>query len=116
LSGRIASGASLKTFFIGQCLIRFPNIHRSWLHTEVHRDLHVDELTIFDRPASADPPTPAQLAVIRQEVDVLLADAPPRTRTMLALILARHTQADVVGLLGLTETPYRKLWLTTAST
>jgi hypothetical protein len=25
-------GASLKTFFVGQCLIRFANVYRRWLH------------------------------------------------------------------------------------
>lgn len=28
-------GATIKTYFIGQCLIRFPNIYRSWL-AELH--------------------------------------------------------------------------------
>ncbi|SBT40347.1 RNA polymerase sigma factor [Micromonospora narathiwatensis] len=102
-------GASLKTFFIGQCLIRFPNIYRAWLNNEVHHDVLVDELTLFDRPASGGPPAdPAQLAVLRQEVDVLLTGAPPRTRTMLTLILAGYTQADVASLLGLTENAVQK--------
>ena len=104
-----ARGASLKTFFIGQCLIRFPNIYRAWLKDEIHTDLLVDELTVFDRPASSGSPTdPALLAVLRQEVDVLLADASPRVRTMLTLLLAGYTQADVANLLGLTENAVQK--------
>jgi hypothetical protein len=85
-----ARGASLKTFFIGQCLIRFPNIYRAWLKTEVHHDLLVDELAIFDRPPSGGPPTdPAQLAVIRQELDrrrpATLADVERRQDGALAM-------------------------------
>lgn len=97
-------GASIKTFFIGQCLFRFPNIYRSWLKAEVYTDHLVDDLTILDRPVSGGPPTdPADLAVIRQEVDILLADAPNRTKTMLVLLAAGWTQADIAALLGLTE-------------
>jgi hypothetical protein len=40
-----ARGASIKTFFIGQCLIRFPNIYRSWLINEVRGD----EILLGDR-------------------------------------------------------------------
>lgn len=99
-----ARGASIKTFFIGQCLIRFPNIYRTWLRKEVSRDLLVDDLAIIDRPASGGPPTdPVELAVIRQEIDTRLADAPPRTRTMLVLLAAGWTQQDIGALLGLTE-------------
>lgn len=105
-----ARGASLKTFFIGQCLFRFPNIYRAWLRTEVHhQELLVDELTVFDRPGlGSGPVDPAQFVALRQEVDVLLADAPPRTRTMMALIWAGYTQADVAALLDLTENAVQK--------
>jgi DNA-directed RNA polymerase specialized sigma24 family protein len=104
-----ARGASLKTFFIGQCLIRFPNIYRAWLKTELHHDLLIDELAIFDRPARGGPPTdPAQLAVIRQELDTLIGDAPRGTRPMLELLLAGHTRAEVAAQLGVTENAVQK--------
>jgi hypothetical protein len=43
LVGRWVSsgGATLKTYFIGQCLIRFPNVYRRWLR-EVPREPAVD--------------------------------------------------------------------------
>jgi hypothetical protein len=44
-------GASIKSYFIGQCLIRFPNIYRAWLRTEASTNVMlVDELAILDRP------------------------------------------------------------------
>jgi DNA-directed RNA polymerase specialized sigma24 family protein len=105
-------GASLKTFFIGQCLIRFPNVYRFWLNTEIYpaRDERpVDEFTVFDRPISGGPAAdPADLAVIRQEVDIVLAEAPEATKTMLILLAAGYTQADVAAMLNLSENAVQK--------
>ncbi len=39
-----AKGASLTTYFVGQCILRFPNVYRSWLaHLEEYR-LHGEEV------------------------------------------------------------------------
>jgi DNA-directed RNA polymerase specialized sigma24 family protein len=105
-----ARGASLKTFFIGQCLIRFVTVYRFWLRTEVHlQERLVEELMVFDRPASGGPGVdPADLAVIQQEIDIVLADAPARTKTMLVLLAAGYTQADVATMLNLSENAVQK--------
>jgi DNA-directed RNA polymerase specialized sigma24 family protein len=107
-----ARGASLKTFFIGQCLIRFVTVYRLWLHTEVYPNLQerlVDDLAVFDRPASGGPGAdPADLAVIQQEIDIVLADAPARTKTMLVLLAAGYTQADVANMLNLSQNAVQK--------
>jgi DNA-directed RNA polymerase specialized sigma24 family protein len=45
-------GASLRTFFIGQCLIRFPNIYRAWLGSEIRRPQDLTDhatLDLFNR-------------------------------------------------------------------
>jgi hypothetical protein len=39
-----AKGASLTTFFIGQCILRFPNIYRNWLAQVPDYDLGQDGL------------------------------------------------------------------------
>lgn len=39
-------GASLRTFFIGQCLIRFPNIYRRWLTEQRARTKDRDALSV----------------------------------------------------------------------
>lgn len=110
-----ARGASIKTFFIGQCLFRFPNVYRAWLTNEAYparrEDLvgPLDELTIFDRPTSGGPAAdPAAIAVIRQEVEILLGNAPERIKTMLALIAVGWTQADVANMLNLSENAVQK--------
>jgi RNA polymerase sigma factor (sigma-70 family) len=97
-------GASIKSYFIGQCLIRFPNIYRSWLRTEASIGaVLVDELTILDRPASDGRVTdPADLAVIRQEIDTRLAILPERTRTIMVLTAAGWSQQEIAAQLGTT--------------
>lgn len=43
-------GASLRTYFIGQCLIRFANIYRRWWGGEVRNRAHLtdgDSLDLF---------------------------------------------------------------------
>jgi DNA-directed RNA polymerase specialized sigma24 family protein len=111
-----ARGASLKTFFIGQCLFRFPNVYRAWRNTETDLARHErlsydprDELAVFDRPAHGGlAPDPADLAAMRQEVDILMGDAPERVKTMLALIAVGWTQADVGNMLNLSENTVQK--------
>jgi DNA-directed RNA polymerase specialized sigma24 family protein len=105
-----ARGASLKTFFIGQCLIRFVTVYRFWLRTEVYpQERFVDDLTVFDRPASGRPGAdPADLAIIQQEIDTVLADAPARTKTLLVLLAAGYTQTDVANMLNLSENAVQK--------
>jgi hypothetical protein len=41
-------GATLRTYFIGQCLIRFPNIYRRWLAGENrNRNLVTDDADLL---------------------------------------------------------------------
>ena len=41
-----ARGASLRTFFIGQCLYQFPNVYKTWLHNE--QELHALQQVVAD--------------------------------------------------------------------
>lgn len=97
-------GASIKSYFIGQCLIRFPNIYRFWLRTETSTNVVlVDELAILDRPAGEGTVTdPADLAVIRQQIDTRLANLPERTRTIMVLTAAGWSQQEIADRLGTT--------------
>jgi RNA polymerase sigma factor (sigma-70 family) len=97
-------GASIKSYFIGQCLIRFPNIYRAWLRTEASTNVMlVDDLAIVDRPAGEGAITdPADLAVIRQEIDTRLANLPERTRSIMVLTAAGWSQQEIAVRLGTT--------------
>jgi RNA polymerase sigma factor (sigma-70 family) len=96
-------GASIKSYFIGQCLIRFPNIYRAWLRTEASTNvLLIDDLAFLDRPSDGPVTDPADLAVIRQEIDTRLAGLPERTRTIMVMTAAGWTQQEIATRLGTT--------------
>lgn len=68
-------GATIKTYFIGQCLIRFPNIYRSWLANEASQDaVLVDNNDLFEELAGAGGVDPADVVVIRQEIEARFED------------------------------------------
>jgi len=96
-------GASLKTFFIGQCLIRFPNVYRSW-HT-------VTEARQTERPTNAGgllrtraaTDDPERHLVQHDEITRGLAQLDDRTRTVLLLLDQDYTQNEVADQLGVTR-------------
>ncbi|RLU80128.1 hypothetical protein CTZ27_35330 [Streptomyces griseocarneus] len=93
-------GASLRTFFLGQCLLRFPNEYRRWLRE--HRAGRCSGLlsNTFDIPDPA--PGPGHLTALHLEALRILATAPERTRIVLAYLALGYTQRDVAALLHTT--------------
>ncbi|QJY51152.1 hypothetical protein [Pseudonocardia broussonetiae] len=99
-------GASLTTYFIGQCKIRFANIYRSWLEKETGGARLID-------PTAADPrmntPTatidsPEWKAVARGYIRRgTRAVRDPRVHRVLELIATDHTQAEIAVDLGVSE-------------
>lgn len=92
-------GASLTTFFIGQCLFRFPNLYRTWLaHLPAYR-LYDSELDVVaSREGSVEDD------VIR---DAMLADAlrtvhSDDTRRGLVMNAMGYTHAEIGERLGKT--------------
>lgn len=93
-------GASIKTFFIGQCLIQFANVYRFWHKNELFD--HAVETPEQDLAAhrSIDP---ADLAAVRAEIDTALAAMPERTRAVMLLTAEDWTQAEIAERLGTTR-------------
>ena len=99
-------GASLRTFFIGQCLIRFANVYRRWWGDEQRHSLHSlsaveEEVELFVRGPRDD--DPAALAIDR----VLVDDALPkikdhRLRRAVFLREQQWTHAEIADDLGVT--------------
>lgn len=86
-------GASLRTYFIGQCLMRFPNEYRRWLREYRAGACLAPALHTSDLP---DPhPGPDQAAVLHLEALRVLAEAPARTRTALAHAAVGYSQREV---------------------
>jgi len=95
-----AGGASLRTYFIGQCLFQFPRVYERWLREE-------QEWAALERPtelAVLDPaPGPAEQAEVRLLLTTALAvDGTRRLAKVLHLIDAGFGQAEVAERLGLT--------------
>ena len=97
-------GASLKTFFIGQCLFRFPNpYYRSW-HTAItgRQQEAPDDLAGWKQ---ADPTTrsPEHDLVQREDIARGLADLDDRTRAALLLLDQGFDQTEVAARMGTTR-------------
>jgi hypothetical protein len=95
-------GASLRTFFIGQCLIRFPNVYRSWA-TEAwarYRERPGDaEDWLYALPG--DQLGTAARVTLQDQVIRELGDLDERTRRVLQLREAGYDQNEIADQLGL---------------
>ena len=100
-------GATIKTYFVGQCLIRFPNIYRSWLANEARQDaVLVDDNDLLEdlAGAGAGGVDPADLAVIRQEIAARFRDmSDERVIAAFVLTAVGLSQREIGGVLGMTE-------------
>lgn len=92
-------GASLRTFFIGQCLIRFPNVYRSWLNQEAGRNAKC-ELTEDSHP-SVRPHERALDGMLAQDELSKVEDR--RVRVALVCTAAGWPQWEIAQELGVTE-------------
>lgn len=97
-------GASLKTFFIGQCLIQFANAYRRWWRAEQRRPKDVadiDTLTELD-----DRPVPSVEELVLDQVrvrDALQLVRDPRVREALVLRGAGLSNTEIGERMGVTE-------------
>jgi RNA polymerase sigma factor (sigma-70 family) len=95
-------GASLRTFFIGQCLMRFPNIYRQWLvHDALNdtTDLDPDPLQLLRR----HDPDPEQMVIDQMTGSELLKAMSPRDRKIFQLMAVGTTQTEIAEALGITQ-------------
>lgn len=96
-------GASLKTYFIGQCLFRFPNVYRSWRTSVLaHRAEIPDELQPW-RLATPTAAGPEQELISRDEINRELGELDDRTRMVLLLLDQGYDQTEVAEQLGTTR-------------
>lgn len=99
-------GASLNTFFVGQCLIRFPAVYRRWLREEAG-DGTVAGGSALDLELlgqlSTQMLSPEQLVLKKTEAETALQRIPD-ARVRVALILENdgYTQEEIAGRLGVT--------------
>jgi hypothetical protein len=86
-------GASLRTFFIGQCLIRFPDVYRIWRKEQ--RDPARERVRAEADPNEPAGDDPARTALQRVEADEALEDLDPRTATVLRLSAQDLPQEEI---------------------
>lgn len=95
--------ASLKTFFIGQCLFRFPNVYRSWYRNLTASEEEIPaEASLLDF-ACGGVAGPERQVVLQEQVARELAGLDDRTRTVLVLLEQGYDQSEVAGRLGTTR-------------
>ena len=96
-------GATLRTYFIGQCLIRFANIYRRWHGNESrarHARLTADTVLLVDSSGTSTD-DPAATAVDRALIDQALATVKdPRVRQAIGLRAAGRTHGEIADHLG----------------
>ena len=93
-------GATLKTFFIGQCLIRFQNVYRAW-HLEVTQLARHRVVAEIDPDGTVDCADVEHAAVQRDELIRGLEQLPDdRTRLVLLMVTRGYPQAAIAEHLG----------------
>jgi RNA polymerase sigma factor (sigma-70 family) len=92
-------GASLRTYFIGQCLIQFANVYNYWLrHDTTHATIRpVSEPREFLERAD---PGPEELVVQQEYAAQLLRSMKPRDREIFTMIGGGMTQVEIAEALG----------------
>lgn len=98
-------GASLRTYFIGQCLMQVRNPYRRGL-PRVELQLEGQEQTEKEAPSADEP---AHLAAVRDEVSrALNRIEDPVLRNMVVLVAADVPYREVAKILGVREDSVRK--------
>lgn len=93
-------GATLRTYFIGQCIIQFPNIYRSWHRQELRNEFAlVDDLELLD--AEIDAPDRRVIAgIVGSEAMATIKD--PRVRKVMFMTAEGWSQAEIAKQMGVT--------------
>ena len=96
-----ARGAPLTTFFVGQCLLRFPNIYRKWLQQVPRIGADPFDVVAHGRPSGQD----VEDDVIRSHAAeaALRAVRSEDARIALVLVGFGHTYPQIAQRLGKTE-------------
>lgn len=98
-------GATLRTYFIGQCLMRFANIYRRWLEGETRERnaIRTDDLALLIDVLGASGEDVSSLVADRAIIEEALAQVrDPRVVIAMHLRARDRSQAEIAQLLGVT--------------
>lgn len=98
----VMRGATLKSYFIGQCLFQFPNVYRRWLAERTPLTLvdTIDEQVADLNPWSTEVATADVIVELSRQMSIVPAND---VRTFKALSAAGYTSADIGRLLKLSK-------------
>ncbi len=89
-------GASLKTFFVGQCLFQFANVYRSWLVEQDFPEVSLDTLRAqvvnLERKLGTD-----ELAELLRRASTLVEKSAEHMRVLKAMGFDHAEIAEIVG-------------------
>lgn len=96
-------GASLRTYFVGQCLMQFANVYRTWWRHEARRGIPVDGGTLTFALDERPRDDVEDLAVSQVQVDATLRHVKDeRLRLVLVYVSHGYTQSEIAEKLGVT--------------
>lgn len=96
---RIDGGASIKTFFIGRCLMELPDVYKKWNRHNSRSQTNLknfEQLSPNDEPVSVDPQTQAVATI---DLDRIFQDESPLTRVMFELQAEGYTYGEIAEML-----------------
>lgn len=95
--------ASLKTYFVGACILSFPNVYRNWL-SERRRWQRIASVISRDRPTRTYGfDDPADIVTTRVGLEQALQDLDPRTREAIVLSECGYRQDEIAELMGVSN-------------
>lgn len=105
-----SGGASIKTFFIGQCLMRFSNVYKRWLG-ELTREqstaYEYNDLASLQPPVTADVATAVAVKIDGQRQLRRISDS--RAKEALVLHAAGYTHPEIAERFGTTTKTIERL-------
>jgi ECF sigma factor len=113
-----AGGASLQTYFVGQCLFCFPNVYRRWLGetrpppwqaVEILEDLTEKDYR-YGGHHGADPADQVECRLDLERAEQRLCEElDPRTFFVLQKCMEGYTQAEIAEMLGISPRKVERL-------
>jgi DNA-directed RNA polymerase specialized sigma24 family protein len=98
-------GASLQTYFVGACILRFADVYGKWRRAHL-LDRAMDELPTDEDKVLAlshnRPPDPCQQAVIQDEVRRLIRPMDDQLRQLVGLQAIGYSQREAAEQIGIT--------------
>lgn len=102
----VDKGASLKTYFMGACLLCFPNVYRRWASEKAKWSAISQRWDITDeegRHLAGEQQDTAQEALDQIAISDQLEAMPEGTRDVAALVLEGYTHSEIAHKLQITE-------------